>query len=333
MIVVAASLVGMASAPGSAGESARSPQRSGIVVPYGAPIKPPVKPTGRILARVLRTEDGALRTYRLYVPSGLSTKRAVPLLVALHGGLGSAAQFARSSGFDGLAEANRFIVAYPDGTPIVPGARGGVWNGGGCCGVAQDARRDVDDVAFIALLIEKLEAELAIDPKRVFVTGHSNGAILAFRLACQLSEKVAAIGVQSGTLFTEPCSPQRRVAVLAIHGSADQNLPIAGGRGKKGVSGADFPPPLEGLRTLVAANACSRPPTRSTDRTNRAIAYTVWRPCASRVAVEWVEVTGAGHAWMGSSPSSPGGGLVGKPYARFDSSAAIWSFVAAHPRR
>lgn len=107
----------------------------------------------------------------------------------------------------------------------------------------------------------------------------------------------------------------------------------AGQPGRGWVSGADFPPPLEGLRRLVAANSCSRPPTRSTERSNRAIAYTVWRPCASGVTVEWVEVAGAGHAWMGSSTAPPGAGLVGKPYALFDSSAAIWSFVSAHPGR
>jgi polyhydroxybutyrate depolymerase len=141
--------------------------------------------------------------------------------------------------------------------------------------------------------------------------------MLAYRLACELSDRIAAIGVQSATLFSEPCAPRRPLAVLAIHGTADPNVPIAGGSGA-GVSGADFPPPLAGVRTLVDANGCSRPGKRSLDKANRAIAYTVWRPCAGRVTVEWVAVAGAGHAWM----SVP-----------IDSSAAVWSFVSAHPRR
>ena len=310
----------------------------GTPVPYGAPFKPAVAATGEVLQGSLRTLDGRLRTYRLYVPSSLSARRRVPLLVALHGGLGSGKQFEQISGFDGLAQANRFLVVYPDGTRLRGLKHSCVWNAGGCCGAAEQSRGNVNDVRFISLLIDRLEREYRVDRERVFVTGHSNGAMLGLRLACQLSDKVDAVAVQSGTLFIDSCRPRRPVSVLEIHGTADQNVPIDGGKGSKDVSGSVYPPPEQGLETLAAADRCRRGPLTSGDPKNHALSYEVWRPCTGGTVVEWIKVAGASHAWMGHRSSSLLARIVsrrlsGKPYMGFDSSAAIWSFLSAHPRR
>jgi polyhydroxybutyrate depolymerase len=302
------------------------------VVPLGGPVKPATRPTGRVVQGTIRSPDGAERSYRLYLPSGLPRRAPLPLLVALHGGGGSAEQFERDSGFDGLAQANRFIVVYPDGTPMRAGSTGRVWNAGGCCGIAEEDRRNVDDVGFISALVAKLEAGYPIDRRRVFVAGHSNGAMLAFRLACQLSSAIAAIGVQSGTLFAGGCRPAHPVAVLEIHGTADENVPINGGRGAKDISGSDFPPPLSGLELLASRDHCPVRPTPLRDRRNRDLSYELWRPCEDGSAVEWVKVAGANHVWMGHPASLRSQLLIGKPYMGLDSSAAIWSFLAAHPR-
>lgn len=304
------------------------------VVPHGAPIKPARAAVGTVVRGALRTPDGRVRTYRVYVPRSLPAHRRVPLLVALHGGLGSGAQFERNSGFDGLAESNRFLVVYPDGTPAGRLAGADVWNAGGCCGTAEQAREDVHDVRFISLLIARLERRFDVDRSRVFATGHSNGAMFALRLACRLSGKIAGVAVQAGTLFVHRCAPAHPVAVMEIHGTADQHVPIDGGKGPKEISGAVYPPPVQGLETLAARDRCRRGPETSVDAGNHDLTYETWRSCRARTIVEWVKVRGASHAWMGHPASSRlAERLAGKPYMRFDSSAAVWSFLSAHPRR
>jgi len=301
-------------------------------VALGAPLLPAVKPVGQAVQGSLEV-GGVRRSYRVYLPSRLTPYHAVPLLLALHGGGGSGAQFERDSGFDGLAEADHFIVVYPDGTPTRSGAGGRVWNAGGCCGVADQAHEDVDDVAFVRALIGKLRASYPIDRRKVFATGHSNGAMLSLRLACELSDELAAVAVQSGVLFVDGCRPSQPVSVLEIHGTADENVPIDGGRGSRDISGSDYPPPLQGLKTLAARNGCPSAAKTSTDPHNHAVHYRFWSPCRAGTAVEWVTITGANHAWMGHPASLLSRLLVGKPYLGYDSSAAAWSFLSAHPKQ
>jgi len=302
------------------------------IVPDGAPIKGAVTPIGRATDGTV-TVSGAIRTYRIYLPASLPHHKPVPLLVALHGGLGSGPQFEQQTGFDGLAEANRFIVVYPNGTPIRPGSNEDVWNAGACCSVAAQSQENVNDVGFISALITKFETRYDIDPNRVFVTGHSNGAMLGERLACQLSDKVAAIAVQSGTLVVGQCNPPDPVAVLEIHGTADQNVPVNGGVGSKGIDKENYPPPVDALTTLAARDGCPTTPATRSDPSNAAVNLEIWQPCRAGTVVEWAKVTGANHAWMGH-PTSPAAELLegGTPYMGFDSSAAVWSFLAAHAR-
>jgi len=278
----------------------------------------------------MQTPDNRTRTYHLYVPTSIrpgTTGTKVPLLVALHGGLGWGTQFERNSGFDGLAEANGFIVVYPDGVGVGPNLdRNRTWNGGACCGSA--AHRKVDDVGFVKLLITRLEGQYAIDPTRVFATGHSNGGILALRLACELSDRIDAIGVQSSALEIDACHPSKPVSVLQIHGTADQNIPIGGGTGPHAVSGTAFTKPIDASRTLAAAQHCS-PPVEARGPSNPDLTYTLWA-CPKHVAIRFISVAGAGHAWMGHAGNS---GLTGPAYAKLDSSLTIWTFLAQNPRK
>lgn len=280
----------------------------------------------------MRTPDGRERTYRLYVPSSLAAAASggpVPLLVALHGGTGWGAQFERNSGFDGLAEANGFLVVYPDGIGVGEHNTVRTWNGGDCCGPA--VKQNVDDVAFVRLLIEHLRGQYPIDPDRTFAAGHSNGGILAYRLACELSDQIVGIGVQSTALEIDPCHPSHPVSVLHIHGSGDANIPITGGKGPKAVSGVAFNRPFDAAVTLARADGCPAAPVRSVAAANRDLTISAWSPCEDATQVAFVEVKGASHAWMGHATG--GSGSTGPAYAQLDSSLAIWNFLSQHPRR
>jgi polyhydroxybutyrate depolymerase len=274
----------------------------------------------------LQTPDGRTRTYRVYVPSDLPTT-PVPLLVALHGGTGWGAQFEINSGFDRLAQADSFVVVYPDG--VGTGANesiGRTWNGGGCCGAA--SRNDVDDVGFVRMLLDRLEAQYAIDPSRVFAAGHSNGGILAYRLACELSDRIVAVGLQSGTMEIPSCRPAHAVSMLHIHGTADTNVPIDGGRGTDSIANVAFASPRTSISSFATAVGCGAG-TTAVDAANHDLTVTNWSGCPTGVDVRFVAVTGAPHAWMGHTSSNP---AATPAYQGLDSSVAIVTFLLQHPR-
>ena len=286
-----------------------------------------VPATGDVVERTLRTADGRTRVYRVYVPSSLPTE-PVPLLLAFHGGTGWGAQFERNSGFDELAEANGFLVVYPDGVGSGPDeTTNRTWNGGGCCGAA--ARNDVDDVAFVAQLLDVLQTTYRVDPARVFAAGHSNGGILGYRLACELSDRIVAVGMQSGTMEIDTCSPTSAVSLLHIHGAADTNLPIDGGRGASSIANVDFTSPRVAVQSFAAAAGCAAEASLGSDATNPDLSISTWNGCPAGAQVRFVEVAGAAHSWMGHTPSNP---AASPAYPALDASLEIVAFLLAHPR-
>lgn len=183
----------------------------------------------------------------VYVPSQMPPVGSRALVVVLHGGLGNAQRLEsmrseRGLNMDATAEKYGFIVAYLNGTPVTRffGSKVLGWNaGGGCCG--QSAANNIDDVGYISDAVKYLTDKYGIDRRRVFGMGHSNGAMMSQRLICETSVFAAVVAV-SGPLnqVTDHCpaAPGRRV--LAIHGADDENVPVAGGRGTKGLSGVAY---------------------------------------------------------------------------------------------
>lgn len=268
--------------------------------------------SGATLDGDLETSDGRTRTYHIYVPSALPAG-PVPLLIALHGGTGSGDQFQRQSGFDDLAEQNGFIVVFPDGVGLGRNEdRLRTWNGGYCCGTA--AKQAVDDVGFIDQLIDAIAAEYDVDSTRIFAAGHSNGGIMAYRLACELADRIVAIGLQAGSLGVDPCEPSQPVSVLHLHGTADENHPIEGGEGPKSIADVSFHSAAFSVETIAAALSCDAQPSESTDAASPDLAITSWTQCSDGVEVRLVAVAGAPHSWMS------------------DASVAILEFLLNHPR-
>lgn len=282
---------------------------------------PATEATGTVTHGTL-TFAGLQRTYRLYVPSALPSG-PVPLFIGLHGGTGWGDQFARTNHIEGLAESNGFIVVHPDGVKVA-GGQGGVWNGGVCCGVA--ARDNIDDVGFINALIDQLATQYSIDPHRIFAFGHSNGAIMSYRLACELADRIVGIGLYAGTLGVQTCNPAQPVSILHVHGTADTNIPIAGGLGSDGISGVTFPPPHNGFDTVAKLDGCPAP----TNTTVGDITTELSDPCNGSSAAAFVTIATATHSWPAGTPivtpaSGPG-------YADYDATAAIVTFLLSHPR-
>lgn len=253
---------------------------------------------------------GLKRTYRLYVPKSMTNATAVPLLVALHGGLGWGDQFANTSRFEVLAATEGFVVVYPDGEDRT-------WNAGGCCG--QAARKNVDDVGFLAALIDELSRQLPIDSGRVFMTGHSNGAMMSFRFGCERPEMVKAIAPVAGSLETPTCKGATGTNLLAIHGDSDQNHPIEGGEGPRSIAGVPFVSMEKSLALWTAAMGCEATPEHSTAG---AIRSTVWTKCKDGTKASYLIVAGADHPW----PGGPSGAQGTAASDAIDATTAVWAF-------
>ena len=162
-------------------------------------------------------------------------------MLVLHGGMGNAQVIQAQTQMDAIAEKNRFVVAYPNGTELPRGPRDRrTWNAGDCCGAA--ARREIDDVGFLDKVISQIEQTYGTDSRRVYAVGLSNGGMMAYRLASAIPDKIAAIVAVSSSLTVDDFDRAKDVAVLHIHGTDDQFVPIAGGKGAKTISAASYRP-------------------------------------------------------------------------------------------
>jgi len=234
--------------------------------------------------------DGRTRTYILNLPPDYYDTSGIPLVIALHGFGGSASQCEADYGITDKANRENFIVVYPDG---VYGPAGlGSWNTGTCCPVAQ--AENVDDVHFISALIDQLVDDYKVDPKKVYVAGMSNGAMMAYTLACDLSDKIAAITSVSGTLMvTSPCQPSREVPILHIHSALDVKVPYAGGIG---MGNHYFTPVDSAMGVWTALDSCDTPPLVTE---NTGYTFTEWKDHNGKVAIDLYLTQDGGHSWPG----------------------------------
>jgi polyhydroxybutyrate depolymerase len=282
--------------------------------------------------------DGIEHVFHVHVPAGLSGP--APVVLFFHGGGGDADGQEQSVGLLPFSDEHGFVLVRGEGW-LVPSGFGRVWNAGACCGAGDDTGSGVDHVAAVDAFLGRLEAELCVDPRRVYATGHSNGGMFAFRLACELSGRIAAVAPNAAFLMNrdldvEPavelfaCAPPRPVPTLQLHGMADTCAPFAGGS-SSGLESATRPPVSYGLETLRAANGCED--TRSSITfENGAARCESW--CAGTAKeVTLCTVEGAGHVWPGSSVYPPTTQQLcsGTTTEDLDANQTIWSFFQAHP--
>jgi polyhydroxybutyrate depolymerase len=168
------------------------------------------------------------RSYILHVPSHRpmtqsGTVLPYPVTIVLHGSSGSGDDIRGTTNMDSVSEANRVVVVYPNAVAGAGGLFPTDWNAGTCCGEA--GREGIDDLGFMRAMIAELSSELPIDKRRIHVAGFSDGGRMAYYMACQMADQIAAIGVVSGSLRDDSCTPARSVAVIALHGTDDPVVP------------------------------------------------------------------------------------------------------------
>lgn len=259
--------------------------------------------------------DGANRSYFVHLPPTYDSQKPVPLVLVFHGFGLDGQEMVRITGFNAQADASGFLVAYPTGSGRKP-----AWNGGGCCGEA--AQQEVDDVGFVRLLIDEIAKSYAIDRKRVYATGFSNGAIFVYRLACELADQIAAIGPVSATPATQDlqaCRPIRPVPILHFHGTADKANLYGGGTFPSGIAYASV---QETIQFWAKFNQC---PAQPQNTPAGKISHDVYSPCAGQTAVELYTIEGGEHAWPGGEPVSA---EIGMPSIEILATPLLWGFFA-----
>jgi polyhydroxybutyrate depolymerase len=269
-----------------------------------APPRPSQSPAQKATLAV----EGQQRTYLMFRPTSLDPHQAAPLVLALHGYFDDALGMELTTSLDDQAASSGFVVVYPEGIYQS-------WNAGNCCGDAQS--RNVDDVSFIRQLINRLVQEGHIDPKRVFVTGLSNGGMMAHRLACELSDRIAAVASVSGALVTAACNPARPISILEIHGTKDTIVPFDGG---VAVGATSIPPMTSIMARWAGIDGCSGGSRVTQSGTTKT---TEWKTCRGGSVVVLDAVIGAGHEWFGQV------GVLGEAQA----TRIVWDFFSHLPTR
>ena len=258
------------------------------------------------------------RSYVLYVPAGLDRNKPSPLVLLFHGRLGTGRLMENMTGFSKLAD-HGFIAVYPDGI-------GRSWNAG--LGVGPAESTGVDDVAFIAHLMDSLTADFRIDDRRIYAAGMSNGGMFALRLACEMKGRFAAVASVAGPLPVEmahKCGEVGPVSILLIHGTADPIVPWAGGETSSGgkVLSADAT-----MQHWANAQKCTAQTTTMFTKGN--VSCQSHLHCARGVVVSLCRVEGGGHTWPGAQPIAFMERMLGSTNQDVDASEMIWDFFSHH---
>ena len=260
-----------------------------------------------------------VRRYHVNLPSNYEASNSLPLLIALHGRLGTGKKMIKQTDFNRIAVRGGFIVVYPEGFK-----RG--WADGR--GITHADKQGVDDVAFIDKLVKVLQGKFSIDHTRIYIAGYSNGGFMAQRLAIERSHQFAAIAVVAATLsesLASRFSPSRPIPILFIHGTADPFTPYEGGRQP---GGAKVLSVEDAVKMWAHFNGCNESPeVQEIHGLNKGPLVSVFTYGSrnNHSQVKLYRIEGGGHVWPGEPEALSSSG-AGKLSAGIDASEEILKF-------
>jgi len=285
--------------------------------------------------------EGIERRALVHLPPAYDGKGALPVVLMFHGNGGTAESVVRETGWVAKSDAAGFIVVFPEATrpdmtqPPKFGRNNPAWNDGS--GRYHAGERTIADVAFVAALLDHIEATFVVDKRRVFATGFSNGASMAFLVGLELSDRIAAIAPVSGAFWIADPKLTRPVSLHYITGTADPINPMEGGvptmasgSGFRGVPEKAKPPVLEMIDAWVKLLGCEEKgkPLPSTIEGITTVVHTGGR---DGTEVFFTTIEGHGHIWPGGKSPLPAF-ILGKATSRLNANDAVWDFFQAHPK-
>lgn len=277
---------------------------------------------------------GKTRRYIVHVQAGHDPSSPSAVVIMFHGGGGSGRNAIKETGWTGKADEESFLALFPEGTPPDPSkparfhGNPQTWNdGSGRPGVGAAARNEAD-VEFVSAMLVDLGERFEVDDSRIYVTGFSNGASMAFRVARELSTVVAAAAPVAGADWLDETEPARPVPLLYITGAADPLNPVAGGEIRIGLkSFGTKPPTREMIEKWVKIHGCPEGPRVVLDR-DGAMGRAYGRP-GDAAAVVLYTIEEHGHHWPGGKSLLPEI-LAGKETGKLDATDVIWKFFEKH---
>ncbi len=287
--------------------------------------------TPELLTDLIIRVDGAIRRYDVFLPSSHSVSSDLPVIIDLHGFTSDSDEQRSLSNFTDLAEENGIIMVWPEAlvsgsSCVLPGVDGKYWNA--------DWGAETDDVLFIDQLIDQLNADYAIDPKRIYVTGISNGGFMTYSIACALSDRIAAVtsvaGAMTQNVLNTECNPSRQIPVMHVHGTNDPVVFLNGDESCLGGIAA-----INDVVSFWRNNAgCSETFSEvlyeDIDTTDGSTAKMItYDGCGSKV--QFLVVEGGGHNWPGSQYQIDQGFSILQPINKdINTTALIWEFFKKH---
>lgn len=262
--------------------------------------------------------QGRDRQFLLHVPENLKGQSNIPVVLAMHGGGGNAEQFASHINMEATADKSGFIVVYLEGTS--KRGRLKAWNAGKCCASAM--KDNVDDVGYVSKVIDILTSQYGADPARIYATGHSNGGMMSYRLACELPDKIAAIAPNAGQDVTrESCKTGRTVPILHLHGKEDKCAAYYGGDDcggcfvdvmrtigvaipeNKAVGRWECQPVKNVVSDWAVRNGCSAETQVTFEKGD--VQCLTYQECDADADVTLCSIEHAGHTWAGAEKNTP----------------------------
>jgi polyhydroxybutyrate depolymerase len=283
------------------------------------------------------TFGGLERTYFLHIPKSHDSAKPYPVVLVFHGGGSNAKQWISYCGLNETADRNGFVAVYPNGTgKTVQGYEIFGWNGGprepGGTNVPLSL---IDDVGFTRTMLDDLTNVVKVDTNRVFAAGMSMGAIMVYRLASELSDRIAAIAPIAGPMGTETCHPKYPVSVIHFHGTEDQAVPIKGGKGKLDPSGTEFYSVEYSIASWVRADECKEEPIVESlaDKVDDGTKVTrrIYSGGKGGAEVVFIEVEGGGHTWP-DREFGPELKILGRSTKDISANDMMWEFFRKHER-
>lgn len=268
---------------------------------------------------------GIQRSYLLHVPSSYQGK-AVPLVIFLHGAGGNSEGAARHNGWLEKADQEGFIAVFPQGAPLDPKREGhfftnpNIWNDG-----LHRSTIPVDDIAYLRKVIGDVTQSYKIDPKKIYLTGFSNGASMTFRAGIEMSDLLAAIAPVSGHLWLKDPKPRKKLSMMLITGDADPLNPLNGGLAENPWtwSTVNKPPMIDSVLTWLKVLNLDPSKKRVVERNG--VTYTTYGPNDQGKEVIFIVIKGQGHIWPCGVNWMPER-YVGKPQDTLNATETIWNF-------
>lgn len=300
-----------------------------VTLAQDGPKKEPLEPLSAGGHTRTLTMGDLKRNYLVHIPPKYNSKKPTPVILAFHGGGANADNMVVFSGLNKKSDEAGFIVVYPSGTGRLEKIL--TFNGGNCCGYGMTNK--IDDVEFTRKILDDLARSANIDPKRVFATGMSNGGIMSYLLASELSDRIAAIAPVGGPMGMETCKPKRPVSVIHFHGTDDEHAPFKGGKGK-GLSGTEFYSVDHSIQAWVKANGCEKLPVVTklpdTAKDGTRITRKAYGSGKDGAEVVLIEIEGGGHTWPGQEPRLK---ALGKSTKNISANDLMWEFFEKHPKK